>query len=112
INQRNSSAAEPAPSPHHAQNRRAMGAPNSRQPASGQRYTWVRIEKLMPIISAFFGIIIRMFYNEHDPPHFHAEHQGQLAVFSFDGEIARGRIRSRTARELKKNGSITSTRVG
>ena len=26
----------------------------------------------MPEISRFLGIIIRMFYNEHNPPHFHA----------------------------------------
>ncbi|KMP12040.1 transcriptional regulator [Candidatus Nitromaritima sp. SCGC AAA799-C22] len=26
----------------------------------------------MPIISSFFGIIIRMFYSDHAPPHFHA----------------------------------------
>lgn len=28
----------------------------------------------MPAISMFFGIIIRMFFNEHAPPHFHAEY--------------------------------------
>ena len=26
----------------------------------------------------FFGIVIRMFYQEHEPPHFHAEHHGQM----------------------------------
>ena len=26
----------------------------------------------MPTISAFFGIVIQMFWNEHAPPHFHA----------------------------------------
>ncbi len=26
----------------------------------------------MPQISYFLGIIIRMFYNDHNPPHFHA----------------------------------------
>ena len=26
----------------------------------------------MPQISYFLGIIIRMFYREHNPPHFHA----------------------------------------
>lgn len=26
----------------------------------------------MPVISAFYGILIRMFYNDHAPPHFHA----------------------------------------
>lgn len=28
----------------------------------------------MPTISTFFGILIRMFFNEHSPPHFHAEY--------------------------------------
>lgn len=26
----------------------------------------------MPVIAQFFGIAIRMFYNDHAPPHFHA----------------------------------------
>jgi hypothetical protein len=51
----------------------------------------------MPIISTFFGIVIRMFYKEHEPPHFHAEHQGQLAKCDFDGEIIAGYIRSAMA---------------
>jgi len=28
----------------------------------------------MPIISQFYGIIIRMFFDDHAPPHFHAEY--------------------------------------
>lgn len=31
----------------------------------------------MPTISVFYGIIIRMFFNEHSPPHFHA-HYGEF----------------------------------
>ena len=53
----------------------------------------------MPIISAFFGIVIRMFYKEHEPAHFHAEHAGQQAKFDFSGELTAGEIRSRKARE-------------
>jgi hypothetical protein len=26
------------------------------------------------VVSRFFGILIRMFFNEHAPPHFHAEY--------------------------------------
>lgn len=29
----------------------------------------------MPEISRFYGIIIRMFYNDHNPPHFHVIYQ-------------------------------------
>ncbi len=54
----------------------------------------------MPIISMFFGIIIRMFYNEHDPPHFHAEYQGQRGKFDLDGGMIVGNLHSRTARRL------------
>lgn len=28
----------------------------------------------MPTISVFYGIIIRMFFDEHAPPHFHAQY--------------------------------------
>jgi hypothetical protein len=53
----------------------------------------------VPIISAFFGIVIRMFYKEHEPAHFHAEHSGQDAKFDFDGRLLAGELRSRKARE-------------
>ncbi len=51
----------------------------------------------MPVISVFLGIIIRMFYQEHEPPHFHAEHQSDQAKFGFDGSLLAGGLRSRTA---------------
>lgn len=54
----------------------------------------------MPTISVFFGIVIKMFYDDHNPPHFHAEYQGEMAVFDFRGNILRGEIRSRTAVRL------------
>ncbi|MGO8877957.1 MAG: DUF4160 domain-containing protein [Desulfomonilaceae bacterium] len=31
----------------------------------------------MPIISYFFGRIIKMYFDDHYPPHFHAEYRGQ-----------------------------------
>jgi hypothetical protein len=35
----------------------------------------------MPVISRFYGITIRMFYNDHAPPHFHAVYgEHELAV--------------------------------
>jgi hypothetical protein len=54
----------------------------------------------MPYVSFFFGIVIRMFYREHNPPHFHAEYQGQEASFDFDGNITEGKMKSKTARKL------------
>ena len=60
----------------------------------------------MPIISTFFGIVIRMFYQEHEPGHFHAEYQGQQATFLFSGETLAGEIRSGTARRLVREWAI------
>jgi hypothetical protein len=54
----------------------------------------------VPVISVFFGIVIRMFHREHGVAHFHAEYQGQQATFTFDGNILSGSIRSRTAVRL------------
>jgi hypothetical protein len=36
----------------------------------------------MPEISRFFGIIIRMFFNDHEPPHFHAEYAQHEGLFN------------------------------
>jgi hypothetical protein len=60
----------------------------------------------MPYVSMFFGIIIRMFYNEHLPPHFHAEYQGAKGQFDFDGEMLEGNIKSKNALRLIKEWSV------
>jgi hypothetical protein len=36
----------------------------------------------MPCVSQFFGIGIFMYYNDHLPPHFHAEHAEHEALVS------------------------------
>ena len=54
----------------------------------------------MPIVSIFFGIKIRIYYDAHDPPHFHADYQGKKAVFDFRGNILNGNLGSRTATKL------------
>ncbi|MBI3317186.1 MAG: DUF4160 domain-containing protein [Candidatus Omnitrophica bacterium] len=54
----------------------------------------------MPEISRFFGIIIRMFYDDHNPPHFHAEFSGKQAKIDFHGNILMGDLGSRTALRL------------
>lgn len=41
----------------------------------------------MPTISAFYGILIRMFFNDHPPPHFHArygEYEATIEIGSLD----------------------------
>jgi len=46
----------------------------------------------MPEISRFFGIIITMYWNDHNPPHFHAKYGGHEILISLDGIILDGEI--------------------
>ena len=49
----------------------------------------------MPVISRFFGIIISIYYNDHEPPHFHikyAEYRAQMEIETLavmEGELPR-----------------------
>ena len=38
----------------------------------------------MPEISRFYGIVVAMFYKDHEPPHFHARYGGHKAIVSID----------------------------
>ena len=38
----------------------------------------------MPAISRFFGIVIAMFYADHNPPHFHVRYGEQQAVVDIE----------------------------
>lgn len=50
----------------------------------------------MPEISRFFGIIIAMYYNEHNPPHFHVRYNGYKAVISIkDFALLEGKLPSK-----------------
>ncbi|MAT97013.1 MAG: transcriptional regulator [Anaerolineaceae bacterium] len=47
----------------------------------------------MPQISRFFGIIIYMYFNDHSPPHFHAEYGEYEAVYAIETlETLRGSL--------------------
>jgi hypothetical protein len=38
----------------------------------------------MPTLSQFFGIAVRMYYDDHDPPHFHAYYGDDQVVIEID----------------------------
>ena len=71
--------------------------------------------KGVPEISRFFGIIIRMYFGDHDPPHFHAFYGEYVAVIGIDPiEVIAGELPHRAVsmaiewaalhqRELKEN---------
>jgi hypothetical protein len=42
----------------------------------------------MPQISRFFGIVIAMYHDDHQPPHFHARYAGsEIQVTIADGRV-------------------------
>lgn len=53
----------------------------------------------MPIVSMFYGIIVRMYFfdnQQHGLPHVHAEYAGHSAVFSLaDGALLEGSLPAR-----------------
>ena len=49
----------------------------------------------MPIISAYYGVVIRMYFKDteqHHTPHFHAKYGDHKAVFDLDGNILAGKF--------------------
>ena len=38
----------------------------------------------MPEISRFYGIVIKMYYDDHNPPHFHAEYGEYQALIRIE----------------------------
>ena len=46
----------------------------------------------MPEISRFLGIVIRMYYRDHAPPHFHAEYGEYEVTVEIDRGIVSGRF--------------------
>ncbi len=50
----------------------------------------------MPEISRFFGIIIAIYYNDHNPPHFHAKYgEYEVLIEIESGNILTGSVPQR-----------------
>jgi hypothetical protein len=53
----------------------------------------------MPTISFFYGLIIQMNYDDHNPPHIHINYQGEKSVINIvDGVIIKGKMSSRNSK--------------
>jgi len=49
----------------------------------------------MPVISSFYGVIVRMYFNDteqHHKPHIHAKYGEFNAVFDLDGNLLAGKF--------------------
>jgi hypothetical protein len=52
----------------------------------------------MPVLSIFFGIIIRMWHDDHPPPHIHVEYQGFEALVAIKtGQVLQGSLPRKVA---------------
>ena len=50
----------------------------------------------MPELCRFYGIVIRMYFDDHAPPHFHAIYSGDEAVIGIDSlAVLSGRLSPR-----------------
>jgi hypothetical protein len=54
----------------------------------------------MPEICRFYGIVIFMNYNDHDPPHFHARYQDQEVSIEIQTGVVWGKMSRRALRML------------
>lgn len=57
----------------------------------------------MPTVSYFYGIAIRMYLEDHNPPHFHAvygEHEAQVEIVT--GDLMDGYLPRNAARIVKE----------
>ena len=57
----------------------------------------------MPILSIFFGIVVRMWHDDHPPPHIHVEYQGFEALVQIEsGLVTQGRLPPKAAAIVKE----------
>ena len=62
----------------------------------------------MPRVSAFYGVVIYMYWNERDHPvaHFHAYHAGRRASVSVDGKVLAGSLELRALQFVQEWASL------
>jgi hypothetical protein len=67
----------------------------------------------MPRISAFYGVVIYMYWNERDHPvaHFHAYYAGQRASISADGGVLAGHLEPRALQLVRDWGELRRVEI-
>ena len=59
----------------------------------------------MPVITRFYGIIIKIYFNEHGVPHFHAVYGEYNGVFELENlEMIEGDLPGRAIKMIKEYG--------
>ena len=56
----------------------------------------------MPVICRFYGVVIMMYFNDHNPPHCHVKYAQFKAIFGFDGGLIEGELPSRATKFVQE----------
>ena len=56
----------------------------------------------MPELSRFFGIILAMFGDDHNPPHFHVRYGDNEAIISIKDGIVKGELPRKVLKDVFK----------
>lgn len=66
----------------------------------------------MPEISRFYGIVIKIYFADHVPPHFHAEYGSQEALWNIDTlALIAGSLPPRAMGMVKEWASLRQTEL-
>lgn len=66
----------------------------------------------MPEIARFYGIIIKLFFGDHPPPHFHAIYGEHVAVFNIETlEMIEGDLPLRARKLVAEWASVYQTEL-
>lgn len=67
----------------------------------------------MPRISSFYGIVIRMYWDERDHPvaHFHVDYAGHLASVALDGTLLGGSLPPRALNMVREWAGLHRTEL-
>ncbi len=58
----------------------------------------------MPIVSQFYGIVVRMYFDDkkqHNMPHIHVEYSGNKAIYSLNGICIKGNIPNKQSKMVE-----------
>lgn len=57
----------------------------------------------MPVITRFYGILIKMYFNDHLPPHFHAIYNEYNGIFDLNNlELLEGDLPNKAVKLIKE----------
>ena len=70
-----------------------------------------RVRSPMPETSRFLGIVVRMYYRDHDPPHFHAHYGDYSIVVSLDSWVVEGRFPPRALKHVLEWAELHPTQL-